>query len=295
VTRHLYRCPLRWADMDQLGHVNNVTYVDYLQEARVDMLRAHAPVSGGEELAEGVVVVKHEVDYRRPLVYREEPVSIDAWVTKVSAASFTLAYEIYDEDESGERTVYVQARSLLAPYVFTTESPRRLTDVERATLTQLSDDAVGPKPREGRLSRDSGTAWRHRYDCHVRFSDVDLYRHVNNVKYFEYVQEARIAMVGEMVRRADVADAGLRTPQWRLVVGAIDVEYSRPLMLRQDPYPIDSWVERVGRSSFVVASEISDGEQVLARARAVMVTFDPETQHAVPLSDAERAALTATA
>jgi acyl-CoA thioesterase FadM len=23
---------------------------------------------------------------------------------------------------------------------------------------------------------------RHRYDCHVRFSDVDVYGHVNNVK-----------------------------------------------------------------------------------------------------------------
>ncbi len=66
VTRHLYRCPLRWADMDAQGHVNNVTYVDYLQEARVDVFRVHAPVRGGEELAEGVVVVRHEVDYLRP-------------------------------------------------------------------------------------------------------------------------------------------------------------------------------------------------------------------------------------
>ena len=178
--------------MDQLGHVNNVTYVDYLQEARVDMLRLHAPVTGGEELAEGVVVVKHEVDYRVPLVYREEPVSIETWVTKVGAASFTMAYEIFDEDEHGERTVYVQARSQLAPYVFATESPRRITETERDVLAQLSDDHEGPRARKGRLARDSGEAWRHRYDCHVRFSDVDIYRHVNNVKYFEYVQEARI-------------------------------------------------------------------------------------------------------
>ena len=32
----------------------------------------------------------------------------------------------------------------------------------------------------------------HEYSCHVRFSDVDVYGHVNNVKYFEYYQEARI-------------------------------------------------------------------------------------------------------
>ncbi len=37
--RHVYRCPTRWADLDLLGHVNNVVYVDYLQEARVDLVR----------------------------------------------------------------------------------------------------------------------------------------------------------------------------------------------------------------------------------------------------------------
>ena len=39
--RHTYECPMRWADLDVLGHVNNVVYVDYLQEARVDLFRAN--------------------------------------------------------------------------------------------------------------------------------------------------------------------------------------------------------------------------------------------------------------
>src|SRR3712207_9526245 len=98
VTRHLYRCPLRWADMDALGHVNNVTYVDYLQEARVDVFRLHAPRPGGEELAEGVVVVRHEVDYLTPLAFRRQPVSIDVWV------------------RSEERRVGKECRSRWSPY-----------------------------------------------------------------------------------------------------------------------------------------------------------------------------------
>ena len=103
VARHIYYCPLRWADMDTLGHVNNVVYVDYLQEARVDMLRVHAPVQGGEELAEGVVVVRHEVEFVHPLVFRSEPVRIESWVTRIRAASFTMAYEILDEQPDGVR------------------------------------------------------------------------------------------------------------------------------------------------------------------------------------------------
>ena len=71
--------------MDSLGHVNNVTYVDYLQESRVDMLRVHAPATGGEQLAEGTVVVRHEVEFAAPLVFRPEPVRIESWVTRMVA------------------------------------------------------------------------------------------------------------------------------------------------------------------------------------------------------------------
>lgn len=124
--RHLYRCPLRWADLDLLGHVNNVTYVDYMQEARVDMFRTHAPDSRADDLAEGVVVVRHEVTYVSSLTFSFEPVAIECWVTEVRAASFTMGYEIFAEDEAGERTVFLRARTVLTPYVFATERPRRL-------------------------------------------------------------------------------------------------------------------------------------------------------------------------
>jgi len=30
--------PLRWADMDMLGHVNNVAYFRYMEQARIEWL-----------------------------------------------------------------------------------------------------------------------------------------------------------------------------------------------------------------------------------------------------------------
>jgi acyl-CoA thioester hydrolase len=142
--RHLYRCPLRWADLDLLGHVNNVTYVDYLQEARVDMLAVHAPTTGGEELAEGVVVVRHEVEFVAPLVFRREPVRIESWVSAIRAASFTLRYEILDASDDGGRHVYTRASTVLSPFVFSTERPRRIRAEERAVLERFleSDEEV---------------------------------------------------------------------------------------------------------------------------------------------------------
>ena len=135
--RHVYYCPLRWADMDSLGHVNNVTYVDYLQEARVDMLAVHAPETGGEALAEGVVVVRHEVEFVAPLVFRPGPVRIETWVSRIRAASFTMRYEILDELPDGERRVYTRASTVLTPFVFATERPRRVSQEEKDVLERF--------------------------------------------------------------------------------------------------------------------------------------------------------------
>src|SRR5262245_60306529 len=39
--RHVYECQMRRADLHPGGTVDNVVYVDYLQEARLDLLRHH--------------------------------------------------------------------------------------------------------------------------------------------------------------------------------------------------------------------------------------------------------------
>ena len=141
---------MRWADLDQLGHVNNVVYVDYLQEARVDLLRAHG--RGPRALADGLVVVRHEVTYLKPLTYDFRPVSIECWVTDIKAATFTMAYEIFHDAPSsdgadGDRVVYLRATTVLTPFVFAEERPRRITAEEREALEGHLEPDAQPRRR----------------------------------------------------------------------------------------------------------------------------------------------------
>ncbi len=263
---------MRWADLDPLGHVNNVVYVDYLQEARVDLLRAHGRPTATAGLVEGLVVVRHDVAYLQPLHFRFRPVLIDCWVTEVRAATFTMAYEVYDEDPAAPegRTVYVRATTVLTPYVFSEERPRRLTPEERATLAALHEEpapVAASEPTPARVT-DLG-----HYPVRVRFSDVDVFGHVNNVKYFEYLQEARIVL---MSRLWDDLPAAVRRPA--VVVAQTEVDYRRPILFREEPYDSWSWFSHVGRTSAVVESEIRDGDDVLARARVVLVFVDETSQ-----------------
>ena len=283
--RHLYECQLRWADLDQLGHVNNVIYVDYLQEARVDMLLTHAPDSRSDDLAEGAVVVRHEVQYAAPLTLRPGPVKIESWVTEIRAASFTMAYEIFDETPEG-RLVYLRATTVLTPYVFKTERPRRITPDEHDSLQRFLE----PVPRQPREKPGPPRPGEHRhYPLQVRFSDVDVYGHVNNVKYFEYFQEARICYLRQLLEQAPGLDY---VP---LVVAQIEVDYKVPILFRPEPYDAWTWVSQVGSSSFVLESEIRNGETLLSRCRVVAVTFDPQAQRSVRPPDAYRELLLAEA
>jgi acyl-CoA thioester hydrolase len=140
--RHVYLCPLRWADMDSFGHVNNVVYLRYLEQARVDWMFVTAKAAGVAEFSLGTVVARHTIEYKRPLVYRADPVRVEAWVTRIGNASFTVAYEVKDDDG-----VYATAETMLVPYNLSEGRPRRVTTVERRYIEQYL--AVGDGGGEG--------------------------------------------------------------------------------------------------------------------------------------------------
>lgn len=134
--------------MDAFGHVNNVVFVRYLEEARIDLMFRLAEEAAAEETAAGSaspaesfkggsVVARHEIDYLRPLVHRHTPVVVETWVTKINAASATLDYEIKDAEE-----VYARARTVIVPYDLERARPRRLTAAEKSFLEGYFDDSA---------------------------------------------------------------------------------------------------------------------------------------------------------
>ena len=133
MARHIYSCPLRWSDMDAFGHVNNVVFLRYLEEARIDFL-----FRPDKDFRQGSVVARHEIDYKRQLVHRHHPVDIELWVTEIRAASFTLTYEVKDGDQ-----IYVRASTVIVPFDFEAQRPRRLTAEEREFLREYTDAEEG--------------------------------------------------------------------------------------------------------------------------------------------------------
>ena len=137
---------------------------------------------------------------------------------------------------------------------------RRLTDQERDLLR----DRLTPAEPLRAIPRERWTRPDHRFSLAVRWSDLDSYGHVNNVKYYDYVQEARIDLMAETLgwQQEDV---------W--VIVRQDLEYLKPVDFRLEPYEVATVVSALGTRSFTLAAEIRDPETqtVYAAARTVVV------------------------
>jgi acyl-CoA thioester hydrolase len=129
---------MRWSDMDVFGHINNVNFLRYLEEARIDFTFTTAGEVGERAMAEGSVVARHEIDYLIPLVYRPEPIIVETWITKLGRASFTVTYEVKDvgTGPDAKDKVYARATTICVPYDLAAGRPRRLTPGEHAFLSE---------------------------------------------------------------------------------------------------------------------------------------------------------------
>ncbi|MFD1563954.1 acyl-CoA thioesterase [Haloarchaeobius amylolyticus] len=82
--------PVRYRDLDPLGHVNNAVYVSYLETARVDYLEAVADIAA-EDIS--FVIANLEIDYERPITKGDDP-TVALWIAELGETSCTMDYEI---------------------------------------------------------------------------------------------------------------------------------------------------------------------------------------------------------
>lgn len=159
---------LRWGDMDAYGHVNNVTQVRLLEEARVRAFGSPTaardaapsdPVDGAVPSVFGVpippvfraasadtdiLVSTHTVEYRLPIPYREGPIAVDVVISRVSPVTITVGYVVLEPDES---RVYTVAETDVVFVDPDSGRARRLREDEVEALGRVVVDPIPLKRR----------------------------------------------------------------------------------------------------------------------------------------------------
>ena len=132
---------VREADIDELGHVNNVVYLRWVQEAAT----AHWRVLASEDERARLlwVVIRHEIDYKRPAMLGDAVVA-RTWVGEADGLAFERHTEIV---WSADRKLLARARTLWCPIDAKTMRPVEPGEEVRARFSRKSTALL--KPKEG--------------------------------------------------------------------------------------------------------------------------------------------------
>ena len=117
------------ADIDRLGHVNNVVYLRWVQDAAVAHWQATAPAEDQEQLR--WVVMRHEIDYKRPAFVNDEIIA-RTWVGTATQRAFERHTELL---RGRDMRVLAQVRTLWCPIDANTGKPTDVSDEVRARFS----------------------------------------------------------------------------------------------------------------------------------------------------------------
>jgi acyl-CoA thioester hydrolase len=122
----IHREPVRFRDLDPMGHVNNAVFLTYIESARVAFLEHLGAATTLEEMA--IIVARVEIDFRAPVRFGDE-VEVTVRATRFGEKSFDLEHELRVGD-----TVVAEAKTVLVTYDYAKRAPVEIPDEWREKL-----------------------------------------------------------------------------------------------------------------------------------------------------------------
>ncbi len=134
--------------------------------------------------------------------------------------------------------------------------------------------------------RDVPGDFAHAHPVEVRFSDTDAMGHVNNASYLTYCEIARVAYY-EQVSGAPLPLATHGAAEG-MILAEIRITYRNPAFY-PETLTVETRVDRIGRTSFTMVHRLTAPDsrhapaRLIAVADSVLVTYDYETEHPIPV------------
>ncbi len=134
--------PVAWADMDAMGHVNNVVYFRYFETARITCFAelGLGPIEQSDDV--GPILHSASCRFRIPLTY-PDTVTVGARIGEVGEDRFAMLYRAVSHRHGA---IAADGESVVVTFSYATHTKARVSDDLRALLLDLRGHAV-PAPR----------------------------------------------------------------------------------------------------------------------------------------------------
>ena len=122
------RFPVRWGEMDALGHVNNASYLRYFEESRI--LWSESLGLRLDGTGEGMILLKASVTYKRQVSYPAD-IDIDLIAGDIGRTSFQLVNTLTIAGEAAPSAV---GEFVIVWFDYRTNKPQPVPAALRAVL-----------------------------------------------------------------------------------------------------------------------------------------------------------------
>jgi acyl-CoA thioester hydrolase len=126
---HIERMPIRWGDMDAMGHVNNTVYFRFMEQTRISWFAALVPEREAWQ-STAIVIANASCNYKRAITY-PGVVECRLYVGDPGGSSVPTFYELRVDDDP---IPYADGAAVVVFVDMKLQKPVRISDGMRQLL-----------------------------------------------------------------------------------------------------------------------------------------------------------------
>jgi acyl-CoA thioester hydrolase len=121
---HRYAVPVRFADTDAMGHVNNAVYLTFAEAARVAWWAevTGEPIIREADRTSGLILAEADIAFRAP-VFFGETVQVETRATRLGRTSVTVEHRLTASSDDGPVRLVATIGSVIVRYDYGAERP----------------------------------------------------------------------------------------------------------------------------------------------------------------------------
>jgi len=127
--------PVQFRDIDVMGHVNNATYLQYMETARVELARRLGQVTEGFRTS--FIIASARCEYKKP-IRDERRITVSVWVSRIGDRSWDLDYSI----RGPRKAEYAIGRTTQVAYDYKTRAAVQISGKLRRELAKYVEASV---------------------------------------------------------------------------------------------------------------------------------------------------------
>jgi acyl-CoA thioester hydrolase len=127
--------PVQFRDIDVMGHVNNATYLQYMETARVELARKLGQVREG--FRAGFIVASARCEFKKP-IRDERRITVSVWVSRIGERSWDLDYSI----RGPRKAEYAIGRTTQVAYDYKTRTAVQISGKLKRKLAKYVEASI---------------------------------------------------------------------------------------------------------------------------------------------------------